>query len=63
MAISEERIRQGRSLEELAATDWPQAGPGIVASIGRHPLAEEDRAFFRSLRPRGLTALIIGIDR
>ena len=63
MPITEDRMNQGATLEELSRTDWPEAGPSIVADSGGHAISEDNRTFFRSLRPRALTALIIGIDR
>ena len=61
--LSEARIGQGLSLEEAARRHWPANAPGIAAADARDLLAGEDPVFFRSLRPRGLTAVMVCIDR
>jgi hypothetical protein len=61
--LTEVRLSEGLPLEEVARRHWPANAPGIAAADGADVLSDGDRSFFRSLRPRGLTAVILCIDR
>ncbi len=60
--LTQARIGEGMSLEDVAKRYWPTNAPGIAAADAGEVLTGDDLAFFRSLRPRAFTAVMICID-
>lgn len=56
------RFDEGEPLETVARRDWTAHGEGLYQRIASARLPEEDAAFFRSLKDRGLRAVVLGLN-